>query len=342
MDPHKWTPRRPPGRFVVPVRLDPAGRTGPTPGAARGARWKRVGGGYYLPAGTDRTTTEQRIADVWVRLPPGAALTGWSSLRMQGGAFFDGLEPDGRTFLPVRVRVPPGCHPRPRPGVEFVEGTLDPVVSMWGMPCTAVRQAVLDEMRLADDLRESVVAMDMAAAAELTSIRRMTRYLERRTSWRGVPGIPQVRSALALADERSASPQETRLRLVWRLDAGLPTTEVNVPVFDRTGRLLGYPDLLDVAAGFVAEYDGEDHRAARRHSSDVDREDRFRRVRLEVTRVTSLDLPRTGHLVTRLRAARGRASFEPPEQRSWTLEHPPGFTPQPALDTVLDRRGVPR
>src|SRR3954447_802486 len=68
-----------------------------------------------------------------------------------------------------------------------------------------------------------------------------------------------MRAALDLASEDSRSPNETRMRLVWVLDAGLPVPAVNQPVYDLDGRLLGVADLLDVAAGVVGEYDGEDH-----------------------------------------------------------------------------------
>src|SRR3712207_878710 len=113
------------------------------------------------------------------------------------------------------------------------------------------------------------------------------------------------------ADEDSASPQETRLRLVWLLDARLPRPLVNQPVFSLDGVLLGYPDLLDKEAGLVVEYDGEDHRASTRHSHDVDREAGFREHGLEVTRVTGGDFRRTDALVQRLHRARRRAGFEP-------------------------------
>ena len=157
-----------------------------------------------------------------------------------------------------------------------------------GIPCVTVERAAFDAMRTALDLREAVVAMDMVAAAELTSVLRMRHYVQGRSGW---AGVGQVRAALDLASEHSRSPNETRLRLVWVLDAGLPIPEVNRPVLDRGGRLLGVADLLDVAAGVVGEYDGADHRAARRHTRDVAKEDALREHGLEVFRVTALDLP---------------------------------------------------
>ena len=99
-------------------------------------------------------------------------------------------------------------------------------------------------------------------------------------------------------------------------------------MFDRGGRLLGYPDLFDPVAGLVGEYDGDDHRKARRHSADVGREARLRDVGLEVTRATAADVRDRDALVARIHAARNRARFEPPERRQWTLTPPPGWRPR--------------
>lgn len=341
MSEHRWSPYRPPGPFVRPVRIDPEGRLGPTTGQARGPRWVRTGPGYYVPADVDRSRAEQRIVEATLPMPAGAALTGWAALRMFGGAFFDGLDTDGRSPLPVCIRVPSGTHRRDRTGVRFIQGGLPGVVMIRQLPCASLRAALLDEMRLATDPREAVVAMDMTAAAELMSIARMQRFVGHR-SWRGVPGIPQARWALGLAVETSRSPQETRLRLVWILDARMGRPLVNPPLFDLRGELLGYPDLFDPTIGLVAEYDGADHRAARRHSEDVDREDTFRRAGLEVTRVTSADLGRREHLVTRLHRARERAMANSGRRKTWTLAQPPWFQPRPPVDTVLDIVGAAR
>jgi hypothetical protein len=201
--------------------------------------------------------------------------------------------------------------------VQFVRGEVRRTATVLGTACMPVRTALFDAMRLRDDVRDAVVDLDMTAAARLTTVGGMTGFVEGRHSWRGVPGVPLVRQALRLASDHSASPPETRLRLVWLLDAGLPPPLVNQPVYERHGRLLGYPDLLDVEAGLVVEYDGDDHRSAARHSDDVDREARFRRAGLEVTRITGRDLWNPLAVVERLREARGRARWDPPERRSW-------------------------
>jgi hypothetical protein len=176
---------------------------------------------------------------------------------------------------------------------------------------------VFDEMRAAGDLVGATVVLDMAVRARFVGLDEMAAFAGER---RGCTGVQLLRDALLLADQHSASPQETRLRLVWQLVLGLPRPWVNVAVFSREGRLLGYPDLLDEEAGLVIEYDGEDHRDARRHSDDVDREASFRAVGLEVTRVTSRDLRNVQALGRRLTTARSRARFEAVERRRWTLD----------------------
>jgi hypothetical protein len=163
---------------------------------------------------------------------------------MHGAAFFDGLRDGGRTQVPV----PLGCGPlhqiRRVPGDDLVRDILTPeeIVDVRGVPCTTVPRATFDAMRYARTTREAVVALDMMAAAGLTTVAQMRDYVGRKQTW---TGVQRARDAVALADDLSRSPQESRLRLIWQLDAGRGRPLVNRPVFDRQGRLLGYPDLLD-------------------------------------------------------------------------------------------------
>jgi hypothetical protein len=286
-------------------------------------------------------TPEQRVLEASTLLPSGGAVTGWGALRLLRGNFFDGVLPDGVTERPVMLVAGPGQSRRPRVGVAWLQDRVDPseIWSRHGIPCVCPERALFDEMRTSHHVHAAVVAMDMAAAAELTSIRRMAAYVSLRAGWNGVP---LVRSALKLADEQSRSPNETRMRLIWMLDAQLPRPLVNRPVWSLSGDLLGYADLLDQVAGVVGEYDGAEHRAAVRHSKDVAREDAFRRCGLEYFKVTGPDMRNPSLIVDRMLSTRNRATWLPPDQRLWTTEPPGGWEVGPSLDELLEERDIVR
>jgi hypothetical protein len=342
MSRHRWEPVcRPPGRLVRPVPLDLDGLTGPTRGQAKGPKWRRTSHGWYVPADVDGDLPEQRIIEQSVRLPPGGAVTGWAALRLHGGGFFDGLAPDGRTPLRVPLAVGPKSKSRSDHLVRLSREPLprEEVVIRQGIPCTVVERALFDEMRRSWDLRAATVAMDMAAAALLVSVRRMRAYWLAHRGWRRASMIP---SALDLASEDSRSPNESRTRLLWELDAGLPRPLVNQPVWDLHGKLLGIADLLDPHAGLVGEFDGADHRSAPRHTRDILRQERFERHLLEVFRVTGLDLLDPERVVARIRFHRSRSRWLPPDGRPWTIVPPESWEPELTLDEYLEERDFHR
>jgi hypothetical protein len=256
---------------------------------------------------------------------------------MHRAGYFDGLAADRRTVLPVPLALGPTGRIRGDDQVALSYEPLAPaeVVMREGVRCTTVERATFDEMRRVRDLREAVVVMDMTAAALLTSIARMRAYLAARTCWRRAR---LVAKALELASEDSRSPNETRTRLIYELEAGLPRPLVNQEIWDCNGRLLGIADLLDPEAGLVGEFDGADHRSARRHTRDIRREEAFRRHGLEMFRVTGLDLRDPARVVQRIQFHRARAAWLPPQRRTWTIQ-PPRWKPgDQSLDAYLDER----
>jgi hypothetical protein len=337
-DVDEWSPTcRPPHGLVRPVPLDPLGVNGPTRGQARSRRWRQSSRGLYVPAHVDAAVPEQRVLELSALLPPHGAVTGWAALRWHGAGYFDGLEPDGHTVIPVPLAVGPSSDLRDRPGITVMRDRLDgsEITRLRDLPCTSVERALFDDMRTQRGVRAATVSMDMVAAAELSTVSRMRRYCESRRGWRG---RPQVLAALELADEDSMSPNETRMRLAWELDAELPRPMVNKPVFDLRGRLLGTTDLFDPETGLVGEYDGAAHRAARRHRKDVAREERFRRAGLEYFKVVTGDLDDTDLLVDRMTSTRQRAHWLPPSQRAWTTTQPEGWYDSPIDAASLDER----
>ena len=208
-----------------------------------------------------------------------------------------------------------------------------------GVPCTTVERAAFDAMRSCADVRAATIAFDMVTAAELTSIRRMMRYVLRHG---GRPGVRQVREALSLADEHSRSPTESRMRLVWELDAGFPHPVCNRAVYTLTGKLIGVPDLLDAQAGVVGEYDGGQHQLRSRRRRDARRRAAFRSVGLETFEVVAGDFDDNDLVVERMRGARRRAQWLPHASRGWTIMSPYDEAPEETLDFRLDRRDLAR
>lgn len=287
-----------------------------------------------MPATVSDARPEQRIVEASMVLPDFGGVTGWAALRWLGGAWFDGLAGDGRTRLPVDLAV--GMHSvRNQPGLRISEERLGPpeLHVHDGLRVTTALRSVAFAMRHAPSVPSAVVALDMAAYSDLVSIEEVTAYVATHPGW---TGAPQARAALELADENAWSPQETRMRLVW-LAAGLPRIRCNVPVFDRAGRLVGVPDILDEEAGLAGEYDGSLHLVGEQWASDITREEELRRVGLEYFTVVSSDFMRIGALMDRMHSTRSRALFQAESARAWTLEQPTWWTP---TETVEQRRSL--
>ena len=150
-----------------------------------------------------------------------------------------------------------------------------------------------------------------------TSVSEVGRVLK---SHHKVRGLVMARRAYALCSPRSASPLETRTRLLAHLDAGLVGLGVNVPVFDADERLLGVADLLDEESGLVIESDGGGHREQTQHTMDNRREEGFERAGLVVCRVTALDHRERWNTVGRIVAAHRDAATS--TRRAWTTQKP--------------------
>lgn len=263
-----------------------------------------------------------RVADAVGLLTTSCALGGWASLRAQGNTWFDGLDGHGEERRAL-VHCQPGSQLRRRSILQPFRGSLypDEVIDFQTYSLATMARAVFDEMRMASSIREAVVALDMATSTTIglphTTMERVERVI---TSHHKVRGLVQARNAWALGSGRSASPWETRTRLVATLDAGMSKLQVNVPIFNPHGTLLGIADLLDEEAGLVIESDGADHRENERHTDDNRREEAFERSGLVVSRVTSLDHQDRWRTVGRLVAARRDALRT--VKREWTTAKP--------------------
>ena len=231
--------------LVRPVRVDPTGMAGPTRAQARGSRWRRSSYGFYVPASVDGGLPEQRIVEAGHDLGDSQSVTGWAALRWHGAEWFDGSTPAGRAQRPVTITVVHGAR-RSQPGIEVTSEYIPPRDRMVldGLQVATPVCAVAFEMRNAPHLIAAVRAFDMAAAADLVSRAELLEYLALLNHW---TGIPNARDASLHIDENAWSPPEVDARLIWPLELGLAPPLTNRPIFDRAGRHVGTPDLLDVA-----------------------------------------------------------------------------------------------
>lgn len=268
-------------------------------------------------------------------MPAYGAVTAWASLRWRGARYFDGLGYDGEV-LPVPLIIDSGIRPDPR----FTQTEAQLAPTEWevvdGLPVTTVQRALFDEVVRIRSVREAAVAISMTAAAKEISVRLFRMYVAQRNAW---TGVPHARLAVGLARDDCRSPQEHRMAMIWVLDAGFDPPLCNVEVFDRDGRLIGVPDLFDPVAGLVGEYQGDDHKGAAQHRRDVEREERFRDHGLEYFELVGGDVAHRYVAAQRMRNARSRAKFLPPESCAWTLEPPPWRTRPETVDEYLVRTG---
>ena len=327
-----WDLRAPPvGALTWPVAVDKTGKAGPTPGQARGPRWRRTSVNRYVPTTVTDTLVEQRILEQYSRAGSRAVVTSWAALRLHGADYFDGLDLDGQARLPV----PLACNgERVQAHTDFLmlRYTVPPdeVVLVHGIRCARVERALYDEMRRRRSSRAMVVAADMTFAAGLTSISRMRRYCAERRWYRDVR---RVNEALGMCDEHARSGPEVTFRLIWQYDAGWGHPICNRSVFDLEGRFVAVPDLIDPDRGVVGEFAGAHHRDIDRHERDIAREADLRDVGLEYVEAVGRDLRHVSRVVNRLHEAERRARASPLPRR-WVLGPPPS----PTLDELLDRR----
>jgi len=308
-------------RPVRPLRRKDLIAAGVTPMQMRGPRWQRVGPGLYVPGWVDVRRPDQRIVQAAGRLRPGGAVGGWAAARRLGVTQLDGLDWDGTTLQPVPLCPGPDHQIRPEPSIAVWADWLHTteIVDADGVPATISPRTCFDGMRRAPTLVDAVVFADLMLHAGLVTLEQMREYVAQRWGWRGVP---RARRALGLADPMARNRWETRMRMAWVLDAGLPRPLCNPPVFDLYGNLLGYPDLIDPEAGTVGEFDGGLHRELAQHGQDNEREERFEDSGLVVTRAVSLDFKDRGALAARMRRAHVRGRGRDRRRDGWTLEPP--------------------
>lgn len=291
------------------------------------ALWESPFYGVRRWAGADPQNPTTEVGNAAALLPDGCALGGWAAAYNRGIHYLDGNIGFSRP-LPVLLLSVDGHQLRKRDGVRPFRTRVSPhdIEQVNGLATAVLDLAARQQMCLSRTLVDAVVVADM-----VTSVRTgeptipMTDLAKRVLATKKVRGIVQARAALELATDRSASPEESRTRMVWVLDAWLPPPLVNAPLFDLDGRLLGIGDLVDPEAGHVHEVDGAQHRELDQHTADNAREELFEGHGLVVSRSTSQDRADPARLAARMRATNKRGLARDRTRDRWTLTPPPGW-----------------
>jgi hypothetical protein len=260
-------------------------------------RYCRVYPDVYLSAGLELDlATRSRAAYLLVR-DRGGVLAGYSAAVALGA---DCAPPDA----PAEVLV--ATNTRAHPGLHICRGTATErdVTTVDGVRVTVPLRTAWDLARRLP-LVEAVVAVDALAAAGSFA---PADLLARRAGTPGARGSRRLAEVVALADPRSGSAPETRLR-VGLLRAGLPTPAVRYPVCDEHGAELARVDLAYPEAKLAIEYDGADEFDALRVARDRLRDGElaghgWQTLRLDAEDI-DIELPRTARRVERLLALRG-------------------------------------
>ena len=127
--------------------------------------------------------------------------------------------------------------------------------------------------------------------------------------YRGARGLKALRTALPLVDRGAASPQETRLRLLY-IDAGLPTPTTQIPIVEGRGRVVRWADMGWEEFMVVSEYDGDQHRTNRgQYTKDIRSLRRVRELGWIVDQVIKED--RRDDIVERARTALMSRGWKP-------------------------------
>jgi hypothetical protein len=270
----------------------------------------------------------QRIYDAAETLPRDGVVGGWVAAYLLGATELDGNGFSGTAEESLPLLLPKRLHLSPRKGVVHWRSPLDAedIVEIDGLRVTTPVRTAFDVGRRSRTLERAVASLDVMARQLGVSALEVSSYACGHPRARG---LPLLRRALPLVDGRSRSVGESRLRVLWIVEAGLARPECNAYLIGGLGQVLGMPDLLLVAAGFVGEYDGAHHRDLQAHTLDNAREEDFESMGLVVVRATSLDLgPRRQLTVRRLQAGHDRAVALGAGDADW------GWRPSPLLPTV--------
>lgn len=252
-------------------------------------RWhQRLFRDVYLEKSND-VTLRDRIEGAWLRSGREGVIAGVAASALHNAQWVG-------DDIPIELiwnygRSPKGLLVRNEALAE------DEITRVAGIPVTTRVRTAFDLGRyLPRD--EAIARLDSLMHSQVFSIEDVLLLAKR---YRGARGLKALRTALPLVDGGSASPRETRLRLLY-IDAGLPTPTTQIPIVEGRGRLVRWADMGWEEFMVVSEYDGDQHRTNRgQYTKDIRSLRRARELGWIVDQVIKEDRP--AEIVARARKA---------------------------------------
>ena len=219
-----------------------------TPKQLRSSAWRRLFRGVYADAELP-VTHNVAIAGASLIVPASAAFSGRSA------AYLLGVESLVDETTPVEEIVAEHDRFGRVAGLRIRRTRLpdSDVHSVRRYSCTTPTRTALD-LACREELPESVVALDLLLRHSLVLADDMVEAARALPPGRGTR---RARTAVALADERAESPQESRLRVLLRTSGLAPVPQYVIR--DAEGRFVARVDLAFPHQRVAIEYDGAWH-----------------------------------------------------------------------------------
>jgi hypothetical protein len=213
-------------------------------------RWYRqLYPNVHLARGSD-VSLRDRTVGAWLWSKRNGIVTGVAASALHGAEWVDN---------DLAIELLWNCTRPPRGVIVRNERVSDDELTwVTGLPVTTPARTAFDLGRYLKR-GEAIARLDALMRAALFSVEDVKLLTKR---YKGARGVAKLKAVLPLVDGGAASPQETRLRLLF-IDAGLPRPTTQIPVYDECGRFVRFLDMgwEDFMVG--AEYDGDQHRTSR-------------------------------------------------------------------------------
>ena len=285
---------------------------GITSGVLRGPRFRRVGHGLYVDAGSTISPLDAARATL-IGYDDRAHASHASAARIHGLPL--------PALADEHVSVAEPAHHKARAGARVHVSRSAEIVTVRGVRVSSARQTFLD-LAAVLELVDLVVLGDALVRAGLSTPEALVEFC---AASRG-RSARAARRAAALVRAGVDSPMETRLRLLLVL-SGLPEPEVNRTIRADNGDPVRKYDLSWPAARVIVEYDGRQHiEREAQWEADLDRreaiDDEGWRIIVVTSRGIYRDPGRTVARVWRALRARGLRNLPPRPSDAWRAHFP--------------------